>query len=136
MQPGVALCVLAIAIAGACATSGASGASAEGETAQSEGQQSSPYVITEQELRTGNYQSVYEAIEQLRPQFLRGRSARSLGGTTIPAIYVGSDRAPDEQTLHSLSASGVREIRYLTDLQANQRFGPGHENGAIVITLR
>jgi hypothetical protein len=133
MKMRLVLGALALVAVGACATSGAGAGAADTEA---EAQRSSPYIITEAEIRAGNFQSVYEAIEQLRPQFFRGRSARSMGGTSIPTIYVGSNRTPDAQTLHSLSPNGVREIRYLTDLQANQRFGPGHDNGAIVVTLR
>lgn len=86
--------------------------------------------------------TAHDAVRVLRPQWLTpafGRIASStMTGdnrevTTIVA-YVDGKRQPDAESMKTVRAADVVEIRYLDQNRAVQMHGPGHEMGAIEVT--
>lgn len=98
----------------------------------------SSMVITSDELDAITVPTVYEAVERLRPQFLRSRGASSVRSPqpTIPVVYVAGVRYGGPDSLRQLRTSDVREIRYLNASDATTRYGTDHAGGAIIVTLR
>ncbi len=133
------------AIAGAvgCASSGTTSQSGDPQTTASASsaprQRKDPNVITEAELSTRSTLTARQAIEQLRPQFLRVRGTTTLGNAqTADVIWVYFDgtRMGTVEVLNTIGVHEIREIRYLNPSEATNRYGTGHVQGAILVTRR
>jgi hypothetical protein len=94
-------------------------------------------VITAAEIRPGNHRDVYEAVQRLRPQFLRARGATSVRATTgednLPVVFLDEQRLGGPSTMRGLPIENVREIRYVAPRDATTRWGTGYPAGAIVV---
>jgi hypothetical protein len=120
--------VLTIILA-ACASSGSRAAGAA----------SSPRnVITTQQIEAVGRSSAYEVVQQLRPEWLRGRGATSLTNTEagMPVVFLNTARHGNLDVLRSMPLPEIREIRYLTGPEATQLFGTGVSGGVIQVILR
>lgn len=153
----LALAVLLSAATVGCASSG----STEKTDAKPSG--SSRYLIVEADLEKVKADNVYDAINKLRPDFLRGRgenssfvqqsipgsqsqsSAAPLSSSTGNAavtstapvmVYKDNVKMGGVDDLRSLQLATVREIRFLTGPEAVIRFGSNHIGGAILITSK
>lgn len=95
-----------------------------------------PNVILEAELATYADRPVVQAIQRLRPQFLRTRGVSSVNRTAVDVVvvYLGGTRMGGPEALEQIRTADVREIRYLSPSDASQRFGLNHSNGAIILT--
>jgi len=95
-------------------------------------------LITADEIARANASNAYEIVERLRPAFLRTRGAESLQNPTppTPIIYLDGMRYGTLQTLASVPAIGILSIQYMNAIDATQRYGFGHEGGALLITTR
>lgn len=103
----------------ACATSGTSS-----------GTRRSRNVITEEDLAPYLEYSAFEALQQLRPQWLRGTR-----GGQAPRVVV--DRMTvDRDFLHALRASEILDMRLLNAGDATLRYGTGFQGGAIEIRTK
>lgn len=97
-------------------------------------------VITDEELRANHDQYLYEIVQRLRPEWLRTRGVSSIAtgiaGNADPdlvLVYVGQVRVGGPDVLERLQTSAATSLKYFTAAQAQQRFGPGHPNGAIQV---
>ncbi len=97
-------------------------------------------VITAAELRPGEHRDVYEAIQRLRPQFLRSRGATSIRATSaeanLPVVFVDEQRLGGVSTMRGLPIENVREIRFIAPRDATTRWGTGYTAGVIMIVTR
>lgn len=95
-------------------------------------------LITADEIARSNATNAYEAVERLRPSFLRTRGSQSLQNQEppTPMIYIDGMRYGPLATLASVPAIGIVSIQYLSAIEATQRFGFGNEGGAIMITTK
>ena len=83
-----------------------------------------------------------EAVRILRPQWLSppmGRMASSNvmtggGGGQAVIVYIDDKRQPDLESLATVPASRIVEMRYLDQNRAVLLHGPGHESGVIEVT--
>ena len=87
--------------------------------------------ITNAELADLQQLDAYQAIQRLRPTWLRQR------GSQLPNVYVdGARRTGGLDELASLRVSDIEEMRYLSGNDATTRFGTGNDGGAIMVTTR
>jgi hypothetical protein len=95
-------------------------------------------VLTAEEIRQASGATAYDVVQQLRPQFLRVRSGRTIqaSGPTGPIVYVDNIRSGGLDALRMIRAESVSEIRYINAADATTRFGTGHMAGAILVRLR
>ena len=116
----------AAVLAGGCATSPA--ASSGG----------SRYVITETELANVREQSAHEALQELRPTFLRSRDpvTPTHQDPTPIAVFINGGRTEGIEVLRTVRANTVKEMRFYEPQEANTRFGTGHNGGVIAVTLK
>ena len=138
--------VLGAACVGAigCASSGTASQTGEPQTtvvssAGTTRPRKDPNVITSEELASRSTLTARQAIEQLRPQFLRTRGTTTLGNAQTKDeiwVYVDGTRMGDLQVLNSIGVHEIREIRYLNPSEATNRYGTGHVQGAILITRK
>lgn len=116
---------LAVAVAAGC-SAGTQGSGA--------GPRSSSNLLTRQELSTVNVPYLYEAVQRLRPGFLRAR-ATSSGPGFLPVVYVDGIRKGSPEYLRSIPTNEVSEIRYLTVQDATTRYGMNVEAGVLDVKL-
>jgi hypothetical protein len=98
-------------------------------------------VITQQELDAlGGNGDALSAIRSLRPGWLRGTRQSTLSDPRTPSegliVYLETVRLGGVNSLESLPISNISRLEFLTDAQAQFRFGAGHLQGAIVVIPR
>jgi hypothetical protein len=124
---------LALAVVGlvGCA-SGSGGAQAGSGTSDDRN------VVTEAQLVSVETLNVFEALQRLKPAWLRARGASSLAGADREGIRVYVDRVlmGDVQSLRSVAVRNVQEMRFLDSRNATREFGTDHGAGAILVTTR
>jgi hypothetical protein len=95
-------------------------------------------VITATEIVRSRVSDVYQAVTQLRPDFLRRRSSSpaTLTAARSNAVVVYLDEMPlgGEETLRAIPLERVRVIRFLSPFDADLRWGGSHPAGAILVT--
>ena len=124
LAAGMATCV--VALAAGCASRAAA---PHGE----------PDLLTAEQLAGYRHQNAYDAIRQLRPQWLRSargqssivESTSSQRGLRVYVDGILFGRAPD---LRSLEVRAIREVRFLDAPKATLQYGTNHAEGALVIT--
>jgi hypothetical protein len=96
-------------------------------------------LITADELSRVQAVNVYEAVEKLRPEMLRGRG-RTTFRTNVsptPVVYLDDHRFGEIEEMKQLPLSGVLLIRYINASDAHVRFGPNNTAGVIqIVTAR
>lgn len=85
-------------------------------------------VITAADLDRVSVVTAFDAIKQLRPEFLTFRR-----GGRPPAVYVDYVRAGGIETLRDVPVAHVVTVRFLSAIDATTRFGTGNDGGAILI---
>jgi len=111
----------------ACATSGRSEAPSRPST-----------FIALEEIQASSVSNVFELIQQIRPQWLRGRGATSLQDPrpVLPVVFLGEMSFGPLETLRGFATQSVEEIRYIDARTATIRFGTGHAGGIIQVVPR
>lgn len=73
----------------------------------------------------------YQAVQRLRPQWLRSR------GNTVPQVVTDGMRQPAGlDALRQYRVSELEEMRYMSATEATNRFGTGFDGGAILVSTR
>jgi hypothetical protein len=120
------LLVALIVFASACAHSGTSRKSRD------------PNLITQDEIDRVTASNAYDAVQMLRPLYLRPRGVPSTvnGIPELAIVYLDGMKMGDVSQLQRIPTVGIVSIRYLNAIDANQRYGRGHEGGAILVDTR
>jgi hypothetical protein len=97
-----------------------------------------PNLITVEELENANAATLLDAVNRLRPQFLRSRGVVSLQDPNPPTavVYLDGQRVGGIEFLERMSPLGVISVRYMTPVDASSRYGFNHEGGAILVSTR
>lgn len=95
-------------------------------------------VITREELSASKSLNAYDAIKNLRPNFLRARGTNTFDPvvSTEPTVYVDGQRFGDITNLRSMSVDLIAEIRLLRASDATIKYGTNHTTGVIEVTTR
>lgn len=96
-------------------------------------------VITAAEIVASRVTDVYQAVSQLRPEFLRKRTGVVISPYRVPQVIVYLDDLEfgTAESMRHIPLARVRQIRYLSATEADLRWGGQHPAGAIhVSTLR
>ena len=93
-------------------------------------------VITAAEIVASRATDVYQAVAQLRPEFLRRRSATAVPTFGAPSVVVYLDDIEygRAESLRQVPLGRVRLIRYYSPTEADLRWGRRHPGGAIHIS--
>lgn len=110
--------------------------------------------LTSEEIRAWSGTTVYDLIRSKRPGWLSVRGSATFETRTVQdpysatpkpmtvgapseiIVYVDDVRRGSQQALRSMSTEDVESIERLDAASATQRYGTGHEHGAIVIRRR
>lgn len=97
-------------------------------------------LLTQEELQNSQAANVFEAIERLRPRWLRTRGGRSMGGLDQGILVYLNDSplGSPEDTLRSLPLDGIRRIEYVDSATVGSLpgAGSGHAEAGILIYTR
>ncbi|MDQ6828696.1 MAG: hypothetical protein M3081_07500 [Gemmatimonadota bacterium] len=95
-------------------------------------------VITREQIEHADAATALDAIQRLRPSFLRyrGNATTSSPRGVAPVVYFGEDRLGSLTELGSIDIVHVEEIRYISAIDATTRWGTGHTGGVILIVTR
>jgi hypothetical protein len=97
---------------------------------------SRPNAITREELASLPSTNAYDAIERLRPGWLRRPTAPTLLGENPLLVYVDHQLVGGVDELRSMSTDQVEQMEFITAPNATNRHGTGNASGAIEITTR
>lgn len=95
-------------------------------------------VITRAEIEPTEMLSAYDVVAYRRRPWLvtRGMQPPAEWRSVAPLVYLEGAPYGSCETLKSIAANTVDELRFLDALEATTRFGTGHAAGAILVTLR
>ena len=101
-------------------------------------QKRDPNLITQDEIERVTAANAYDAVQMLRPTFLRTRGVTSYvtGVPEMAVVYLDGIKMGSISQLERIPTVGIVSIRYLNAIDANQRYGRGHEGGAILVDTR
>jgi hypothetical protein len=117
----------ALTLVMACASSGPrSGSSAQRE------------ILTAEEIAAANVGTAFEAVRQLRPEFLRSRGTMSMRDPSgeYAVVYVNGMRMGGPEQLNTIRAGDVASIRFVSASDATTRWCTGHAGGAIEVIVK
>lgn len=120
-------------LCGACATAGAEARPGSGSASAAERPRASSRAITREEILDSRLSDVYALVRRLRPNWLRRRGPDVPAAAQDLVVYVDTSRRGFTDAMRGMSASSVFEIRYVDPIAAKTRYGPGHEQGVIVV---
>jgi len=98
-------------------------------------------LVTREELLASaqSEQDLYSALRSLRPRFLEPpKGIRSIAGNSVQyptAVVVDNKPMGGLETLQSIVASTVDEVRYLEPSKAGTEYGDRANGGAVVVKL-
>ncbi len=122
------LLVTAVALSSACASSGANDASGSSRGSRTA-------AITQEMARESGAANVYEAVQSLRPTWLRIRGGGSNASQDI-VVYLDNTRLGGSETLRQISISSIAAVEFVDPSAAQFRWGSGHINGVILVRTR
>ena len=96
-------------------------------------------VISQSELDAAGPVTAYDAVQRLRPSYLRGRGPTSVvnaAARTRPVVFVDATEYGEVESLRSFPASRVRTIRFYSGPEAATKFGSTYGAGVIQVTMR
>jgi hypothetical protein len=93
--------------------------------------------ITREEIQARNAANIYELIQSLRPNWLRGQRGTSSILRQVPTkVYQDGILMGSVDYLRTLNPAHVTAMQYLDATEATQRYGTDHTAGAILISTR
>jgi len=121
-----------VVVLGVCLAACASGAPSRRPSLAAAGRE----VITAAEIVASNVTDVYQAVSQLRPEFLRRRLIPPSLQLARVSVDVFVDEVPfgSAESLRQIPLERVRLIRYMSRTDAEIRFGGYHPAGVILVT--
>lgn len=87
-------------------------------------------LIDRREVERTTVGSAYQLVQSLRPQWLRG------GDDSRIVVYVDGRRLGTLESLHSITHGDIDHVEYYDVVEAQQRWGVNHPQGAIHVVTR
>lgn len=100
----------------------------------SSGARPSSDLLTQREISTVSAANAYEAVQRLRPAFLRPRSTATRT-MEYAVVFLDGIRRGSPETLKTIPAGQIEEIRYLTARDATTRYGLNVSAGVLEVRL-
>jgi hypothetical protein len=91
-------------------------------------------VITREQMLTGKYVTVYDAVAALRSNWLRPRGPDSFVLPSVVWVYIDGTRAGGVEMLHSIQPRLVNTVRFYDGPTATGRWGVDNGSGVIHIS--
>jgi hypothetical protein len=95
-----------------------------------------PNIIEAQQLVAAPYANVFDAVQALRPQWLRARGRTSINQSESVKVYLDDSLMGGPDQLRNITLKSISAVRYLNGVEATQRWGLDHGQGAIAVSTR
>lgn len=92
--------------------------------------------ITPIEIERAQVSTAYEAVERLRPAWLRTRGQGSMLLSAPIQVYLNGAPYGQLAALSQIRANDIQLMERLGSSEATRRFGTDHVNGAILVSTR
>ncbi len=126
-----AVVIATIAMLAAC------GGASQSEDGDSPSPRRSGNRLSQAEMLESTATNVLQAIEQLRPMWLRTRGTDPTGSSQMmPVVYIDGIRAGELEMLRSIQIEEVDRLRYVNPRDATTRWGTGVAGGVIEVFRR
>jgi hypothetical protein len=109
-----------------------------GQTART-APRSDPNLITAEEIAAANASNLFDAVNQLRPDWMGRGAPTALRGPSVQGgivVYVDRVREGGTEALRSIPLGLVESVRFLSASQAQGEFGLDNLQGAIQVVTR
>jgi hypothetical protein len=93
-------------------------------------------MITADQLGATPYATAYDVVQAMRPQWLRARGRTSINQTEYVKVYLDNSLMGGPDQLRNITTRSISSIRYLDGVEATQRWGLDHGQGAISVSTR
>jgi hypothetical protein len=93
-------------------------------------------VLTVEDLTKTGPQDVYTALQSLRPQWLSKRGSGSILQQETIKVYLDGNLMGGPDYLRQITTHSIRSIRRMDGIEATQRYGLDHGQGAILVFTR
>ena len=90
-------------------------------------------VLTQDDLVDHQYESVLEAVQTLRSNWLNERGPDSFASPSHIWVYIDNTKVGGVQSLASISTRYISSIRKVNGIDATARWGIGHSAGVIAV---
>ena len=101
-----------------------------------------PGLITTEQIAKSPATNAYDAIDGIRPIWLRSRGQNTLdpsqvtSANTYAAVFVDGQRYGDINSLRSMPIYQIRRIRFMSGSDATTKYGTGYPAGIIEVMTR
>jgi hypothetical protein len=93
-------------------------------------------LISLEQIQEEGPTNAYNLIQALRPTWLTKRGPTSFYNEGEVRVYLDGTSLGGIDTLRGIHTDNVQSIQFLDERRASYRFGPGHEQGVILVTLK
>jgi hypothetical protein len=93
-------------------------------------------VLHAAEMEPAGYADLFQVIQSLRPEWLRPQGATSFRGQEVIVVYLDDNRMGGVEALRNIPPRSIASVRFISGLEASQRWGLNHGMGAIVVSTR
>ena len=95
-------------------------------------------VVYPDELSGDVGRNLHDALQRLRPEWFTRRGATTMNAANEGDVVVYRDgaRMGGPGTLRDVLAEMVLSVRFMSAIDAQTRYGLGHQHGAIIVTTR
>ena len=80
--------------------------------------------------------NLYDAVDRLKPQWLRVRGGVRSAQQVVVNVYVGGQQMGDIDFLRGMQVSGIAAVQFFTASEASTRWGSHNTGGVIAVTTR
>ena len=124
-MPNRALLVITLAVLAACAGPARPNDLSQNRTS-----------LTTEEMEKAGYPDVFTTVQSLRPHWLQRHGLTSLRNATTVKVYMDGSLLGGPEMLRQITVRSIASIRYYSSMEASQRWGLDHDQGAIVVATR
>lgn len=93
-------------------------------------------VLTSEEISKSGAQDAFSAVRTLRPLWLSTRGPSSVRAPQVIKVYLDGALLGGVEYLRQITTNSVSSMRHLDGLEATQRYGLDHGQGAILVFTR
>jgi hypothetical protein len=92
--------------------------------------------ITLEEMHKSGARDAFTAVQTLRPHWLSIRGSSSFHSPEFVKIYLDGSLMGGPEHLRQISIQSITSIKHLPGIDASQRYGLDHGQGAILVFTR
>ena len=93
---------------------------------------SSRGILTQADLLETSEANLFEAIQRLRPQWLRARGSNFEGRARAPTVFLDGSRRGEVDFLQQIDVSDVLDVRFLSSADAATIYGTTTGTGGAI----